>query len=123
MRTHKFTKGAKLIREDGSEESLEGREFVVRPMTNIVRIEAARAVKRLDSTMEIEMLRAAVVSVGGAKVAGWPDFSAANDQATQCIDLAVAIVNGYANEDGTPVGDDEDGADPLTKPSGGSATT
>lgn len=115
----KFSKGAKLIREDGKEESLEGIAFIVRPLTNLVRIQAARCAKRMDSPDYIETARASIASVNGAKVTDWPDWSFANSKAASDVDRAFSIVNGYMNEDGTPaVGDS-----PLPTGNGGSEAT
>lgn len=102
----KFGKGAKLIQEDGSEESLEGVEFTVRPMTNLVRIAAHRAVKALDSEVWLELQRASVLTFRGAKVAPmFPEFSAMNLEATHQINKAMDEVNG-------------DGDSPLAKTTG-----
>lgn len=91
----KFGKGAKLIQEDGSEESLEGVEFSVRPMTNLVRIAAHRAVKALDSDWDVEIVRASVVTFKGAKVAPmFPEFSAMNLSATLEVAAAMKTANG-----------------------------
>ena len=102
----KFTKGAKLIQEDGTEESLEGVEFSVRPLTNLVRIQAHRAVKALDSDLNLEIQRASFVTFRGAKVAPmFPEFSSMNLDATYQASLVMQEANG-------------DGEDPLKKATG-----
>jgi hypothetical protein len=111
----KFSSGAKLLRDNGTEEDLEGVDFEVRPLTNLVRIEAARAKERMDSTMDIEIARASIVSVRGQAVKGeWPDWTHANVQATADVDRAFATVNGFIKAAG---------ADPLQSGSGGNKTT
>lgn len=102
----KFTKGAKLIHEDGTEESLEGVEFSVRPMTNLVRIAAHRAVKALDSEIGVEIQRASFATFKGAKVGPmFPEFSAMNLDATYQANQAMQEMNG-------------DGDAPLAKTTG-----
>lgn len=102
----KFTKGAKLIQEDGSEESLEGVEFTVRPMTNLVRIAAHRAVKALDSEIGVELQRASFATFRGAKCDPmFPAFSAMNLDATYQANQAMQEMNG-------------DGDAPLVKTTG-----
>lgn len=94
----KFGKGAKLIQEDGSEESLEGVEFSVRPMTNLVRIAAHRAVKALDSEIGVELQRASFATFKGVKVAPmFPEFSAMNTEAMKQVNDAVDEVNGLSD--------------------------
>lgn len=91
----KFGKGAKLIQEDGSEESLEGVEFSVRPMTNLVRIAAHRAVKALDSEIGVELQRASFKTFRGQPVAPmFPEFSLMNLDATYQANQAMAELNG-----------------------------
>lgn len=90
----KFTKGAKLIHEDGTEESLEGVEFSVRPLTNLVRIQAYRAVKALDSDINVELDRASVATFRGVKVAPmFPEYSSMNLDATYQIGLEMKEAN------------------------------
>lgn len=94
----KFTKGAKLIHEDGTEESLEGVEFTVRPMTNLVRIAAHRAVKALDSEIGVELQRASFATFRNAKVGPmFPEFSAMNTDAMKQVNEAVDEVNGLSD--------------------------
>ena len=102
----KFTKGAKLIHEDGTEESLDGVEFSVRPMTNLVRIAAHRAVKALDSEIGVELQRASFATFRNAKVGPmFPEFSAMNMDATYQANQAMQDMNG-------------DGDAPLAKTTG-----
>lgn len=90
----KFTKGAAVFDDAGKlVRSLDGVAFELRPLTNLVRIQAARNVKRLDSADEVELARASFVSLDGAPLTD-QDFAGMNVQAMSDVNKALGEVNG-----------------------------
>ena len=101
-----FPKGAMLIDEDGKTESLEGVEFELRPLTNLVRIQAARMVRALDSDQTLETMRASFKTFRGEKCdPAFAAFSRMNLIANRAIEAEFEVVN-------------PSGEDPLKKATG-----
>lgn len=94
----KFSKGAQLIDEDGNVQHLEGVDFELRPMTNLVRIQAARMTRKLDSDEELEIMRASFKTFRGAKCpVDFPEFVQMNVLAMKDVNIEFRALN--------PVGD------------------
>jgi hypothetical protein len=91
----KFSKGARIVHDDGTTLDIEGVEFELRELTNLVRIQAARMVKRLDSDEVIETVRASFKTFRGAKVTDdFPEYSAMNARAMSDVNKEFNEVNG-----------------------------
>lgn len=90
----KFTKGAAVFDDAGKlVRSLDGVAFELRPLTNLVRIQAARNVKRLDSSEDLEIVRASFVTLDNAALTDM-DFAGLNVKAMADVDAALSEVNG-----------------------------